>query len=207
VWLRNRCYSWLPKRAWKYLDGQGRVVADWAIGVSNGRIHGSAFWWIDGKPYVGNIDRLEGTISGSTVSITRYLSGGNQGSTQTYTGTVTTDGKVSGSWTGAGNGSCSGGSCKWSATITPLASSTPTCPVVTCPTVPSCPTIPSCPTVTSPNNATFNFNTGRLVIPNLAVSITQPFGGTPQVSNYDIEMQQRSGSFVFDLDLNKVVQR
>jgi hypothetical protein len=27
---------------WKYLDGQGRVVADWAIGVSNGRIHGSA---------------------------------------------------------------------------------------------------------------------------------------------------------------------
>ncbi len=63
--------------------------------------------------------------------------------------------------------------------------------------------------ITSTNNctATFNFNTGRLVIPNLAVSITQPFGGTPQVSNYDIEMQQRSGSFVFDLDLNKVVQR
>ncbi len=76
----------------------------------------------------------------------------------------------------------------------------------------SCPTT-SNPTTTQPtvttNNtsATFNFNTGRLVIPNLAVSMTQPFSGTPLISNYSIEMQQRSGAFVFDLDLSKVVQR
>ncbi|MEY3219510.1 MAG: hypothetical protein RIT27_867 [Pseudomonadota bacterium] len=190
---------------WKYDNHDGRVVGDWAIGVSNGRIHGSAYWWLDGKPYAGNIDKLEGTISGNTVSITRYLSGENQGSTQNYKGTITSDGKVSGSWTGAGDGSC-GGACGWSATITPLASSTPTCPVVTCPTVPTCPTIPSCPTVTT-DKSTFNFNTGRLIIPNLGVSMTPPFGGTPQVFNYDIEMQQRSGAFVFDLDLSKVVQR
>jgi len=46
-----------------------------------------------------------------------------------------------------------------------------------------------------------------LVIPNLAVSMTAPFGGAEQVFNYGIEMQQRTGAFVFDLDLSKVVQR
>lgn len=78
--------------------------------------------------------------------------------------------------------------------------------VVSCPTT-STPTTTQ-PTVTTNNSsATFDFNTGRLVIPNLAVSMTPPFGGTPQVSNYGIEMQQRTGGFVFDLDLSKVVQR
>jgi hypothetical protein len=64
-----------------------------------------------------------------------------------------------------------------------------------------------CNAIAPTNNATFNFNTGRLVIPNLAVSMTPPFGGTEQIFNYGIEMQQRTGAFVFDLDLNKVVQR
>ncbi len=61
----------------------------------------------------------------------------------------------------------------------------------------------------STNNctATFNMSTGRLVIPCLAVSMTSPFGGAEQIFNYGIEMQQRSGAFVFDLDLSKVVQR
>jgi hypothetical protein len=45
------------------------------------------------------------------------------------------------------------------------------------------------------------------VIPNLAVSMSAPFGGAEQIFNYSIEMQQRTGAFVFDLDLNKVVQR
>jgi hypothetical protein len=77
---------------------------------------------------------------------------------------------------------------------------------VSCPTT-STPTTTQ-PTVTTNNSsATFNLNTGRLVIPNLEVSMTQPFGGTPQIFNYGIEMQQRTGAFVFDLDLNKVVQR
>jgi hypothetical protein len=185
---------------WKYDNNDGRIVGDWIIGVSEGTIFGSSYWYLDGK-HIDTTNRLEGTLSGDTVSIIRYLSGVNQGLTQNYKGTISGL-NVSGTFTGTGCPS----SCKWSATITPLATSTPTCPVVTCPTVPSCPTIPSCPTVTT-NNATFNFNTGRLVIPNLAVSMTAPFGGAEQIFNYGIEMQQRTGAFVFDLDLNKVVQR
>jgi len=53
----------------------------------------------------------------------------------------------------------------------------------------------------------FTLNTGRLTIPNLAVSMSAPFGGAEQIFNYGIEMQQRTGGFVFDLDLSKVVQR
>jgi len=178
---------------WKE-NGSDGSYSNWVIGVNNGVIYGSSYWYGD------LIDKLEGTVSGNTVSVTRYLR--EQGKTQTYTGTISGT-KVSGTCSGSYLDSAS---CKWTATITPLATSTPTCPVVTCPTVPSCPTIPSCPTVAT-NNATFNFNTGRLVIPNLAVSMTAPFGGAEQVFNYGIEMQQRTGAFVFDLDLSKVVQR
>ncbi len=64
-----------------------------------------------------------------------------------------------------------------------------------------------CKAIAPTSNATFNVNTGRLVIPNLAVSMTAPFGGAEQIFNYGIEMQQRTGAFVFDLDLSKVVQR
>ena len=182
---------------WKHTES-GIPSADWIIGVNNGLIYGSSYW------YGGDwMDKLGGTVNGNAVSITRYLSGIYIGKTQTYTGTISGT-SVSGVCSGTGLDSAS---CTWTATITPLATSTPTCPVVTCPTVPSCPTIPSCPAVTTTSNATFNFNTGRLVIPNLAVSMTAPFGGAEQIFNYGIEMQQRTGAFVFDLDLSKVVQR
>ncbi len=173
--------------------------SDWVIGANNGFVYGS-FFWIDGQAYS---DKLEGTLNNDSVSITRFLTATLfAGKTQTFTGKVVNN-KASGSWSGVG---CSG-SCTWSATITPLATSTPTCPVVTCPTVPTCPTTPSCPAVTTTSNATFNFNTGRLIILNLAVSMSAPFGGAEQIFNYGIEMQQRTGAFVFDLDLSKVVQR
>jgi len=177
---------------------------DWMLGIKDGIIYGSAYWHVQKPDYTyENIDRLVGSVNANQVSITRYLSPAMfAGKTQTFTGTISGS-NVSGTWSGTG---CTS-SCTWTATITPPATSTPTCPVVTCPTVPSCPTIPSCPAVTTTSNATFNFNTGRLVIPNLAVSMTAPFGGAEQVFNYGIEMQQRTGAFVFDLDLSKVVQR
>lgn len=50
--------------------------------------------------------------------------------------------------------------------------------------------------------ATFNASTGRLIIPCLAIPVTNT-----QTSNYSVEMQQRTGGFVFDVDFNKVQQR
>ncbi|MEN9847632.1 MAG: hypothetical protein RL368_372 [Pseudomonadota bacterium] len=74
----------------------------------------------------------------------------------------------------------------------------------------SCPTTTTStqPTTTTTGNctATYNASTGRLAVPCVAVPVTQPFGGT-QTVNYSIEMQQRAGGFVFDLDLNTVKPR
>lgn len=67
----------------------------------------------------------------------------------------------------------------------------------------------SCPTTSTnatPSNMTgndctanFDASTGRLVIPCVAVSVAQPFGGV-EISNYNVEMMQRSNSYIFDLD-------
>lgn len=62
------------------------------------------------------------------------------------------------------------------------------------------------PTTTGNCTATYNASTGRLAVPCVAVPVTQPFGGT-QTVNYTVEMQQRAGGFVFDLDLNTVKPR
>lgn len=73
----------------------------------------------------------------------------------------------------------------------------------------SCPTTTSTqPTTTTTGNctATYNASTGRLAVPCVAVPVTQPFGGT-QTVNYTVEMQQRAGGFIFDLDLNTVKPR
>jgi len=40
----------------------------------------------------------------------------------------------------------------------------------------------------------------------VAVPVTIPFAGTQRL-NYSVEMQQRTGAFVFDLDLNTVKQQ
>ncbi len=71
-----------------------------------------------------------------------------------------------------------------------------------------------CPTVNQPaSNASINDNctasydyvTGRVIIPCIAVPVVSPFG-VKQIQNYQVEMQQRFGSFVFDLDVNKIIQ-
>jgi hypothetical protein len=54
--------------------------------------------------------------------------------------------------------------------------------------------------------ATYTPATGKLVIPDVAVPVMQPFGGISTL-NYSIEMQQRAGSFTFDLLLNSVKPR
>jgi hypothetical protein len=54
--------------------------------------------------------------------------------------------------------------------------------------------------------ATYSPTTGKLTVPCVAVPVSQPFGGI-QTLNYSIEMQQRTGSFVFDLDLSTVKQK
>jgi hypothetical protein len=75
----------------------------------------------------------------------------------------------------------------------------------------------SCPTTTTPtpttptpstSNCTANYvpDTGRLIVPCVAIPITIPFSGT-QILNYRIEMQQRPSTFAFDLDLNSVKQQ
>lgn len=75
-------------------------------------------------------------------------------------------------------------------------------------TVSSCSASTSTTSTTQPTNctATYNASTGRLAVPCVAVPVTQPFGGT-QTVNYTVEMQQRAGGFVFDLDLNTVKPR
>jgi hypothetical protein len=74
------------------------------------------------------------------------------------------------------------------------------CPTTTTTTTP--------PTTTPAGNCTANYvpASGRLTIPCVAVPVTLPFGGS-QVQNYTVEMQQRAGAFVFDLDLNTVKQQ
>jgi hypothetical protein len=73
----------------------------------------------------------------------------------------------------------------------------------------------SCPTTTTPtttptssSSCTANYvpDTGRLIVPCVAIPITIPFSGT-QILNYRIEMQQRPSTFAFDLDLNSVKQQ
>lgn len=60
-------------------------------------------------------------------------------------------------------------------------------------------------TTSSSNTASYDTNTSRLVVPNLAVSVSA--GGEPAVQNYSVELQQRSGgAYVFDLDLSKFKQ-
>lgn len=166
---------------------------DWMLGIKDEIIYGSMYWHVQSPDYTyENIDRLVGKINGNEVLITRYLSAKLfAGKTQTFTGTISGS-NVSGTWSGTGCVS----SCKWSATITSFAGNTGT---TTCPS--------STDSNTSTSAATFNINTGRLVIPQLEVSMSPPFGGTPQIFNYSIELQQRTGGFVFDLDLNKVIQR
>ncbi|MEN9849182.1 MAG: hypothetical protein RL368_1922 [Pseudomonadota bacterium] len=192
---------------WKFKGGDNRITADWAIGVSNGVIYGSSYWSLDGKPLSDPTDRLDGTVNGNTVSITRYFTQ-YVGSSQIIKGTIGTDGTISGTWTGAG---CSG-SCTWTATVIPLstAATTTTQPTV-CPTTTTqptvCPTTTTQPVVTTANcTASYTPSIGRLVIPCLTVPVAQPFGPT-QYSNYSIEMQQRTGSFAFDLDLSTVKQK
>lgn len=71
----------------------------------------------------------------------------------------------------------------------------------------SCPTTPT--TSTPPaSDCTANYDpaSGRVTIPCIAVPVTLPFGGA-QTLNYSVEMQQQTGSFTFDLDLNKIVQK
>jgi PKD repeat protein len=79
--------------------------------------------------------------------------------------------------------------------------------IVTVKTVTSIPSTPTTPT-TSSGNCMANYvpASGRLTIPCVTVPVTLPFGGS-QVQNYTVEMQQRAGAFVFDLDLNTVKQQ
>ncbi|MEN9847536.1 MAG: hypothetical protein RL368_276 [Pseudomonadota bacterium] len=75
----------------------------------------------------------------------------------------------------------------------------------------------SCPSTTTPatsttNNsgtctASYSSTTGALIIPCIAVPVTSVFGGATQTLNYSVQLQQRTGSFAFDLDLNKVQQK
>jgi hypothetical protein len=68
----------------------------------------------------------------------------------------------------------------------------------------SCPTTPTPPA--SDCTANYTPDNGRLIIPCVTVPVILPFGGA-QTLNYSVEMQQQSGSFTFDLDLNKIVQK
>jgi len=54
--------------------------------------------------------------------------------------------------------------------------------------------------------ASYDSVSGRVIIPCIAVPVASPFGGT-QIQNYRVEMQQRAGSFIFDLDVNKITAR
>jgi hypothetical protein len=78
--------------------------------------------------------------------------------------------------------------------------------------------VTSCPSTTTPsttsttNNsgtctASYSSTTGALIIPCVAVPVTSVFGGATQTLNYSVQLQQRTGSFAFDLDLNKVKQK
>lgn len=75
--------------------------------------------------------------------------------------------------------------------------------------------VTSCPSTTatsSTNNsgtctASYSSTTGALIVPCVAVPVTSPFGGVTQTLNYSVQLQQRTGSFAFDLDLNKVQQK
>jgi hypothetical protein len=55
--------------------------------------------------------------------------------------------------------------------------------------------------------ASYSSTTGALIIPCVAIPVTSPFGGVTQTLNYSVQLQQRTGSFAFDLDLNKVQQK
>lgn len=197
---------------WKVKSGAsgGETNGDWIMSINDGIIHGSAYW--HAPPTSGthdNIDRVMGSINGNTVSIIRYLSPEVfAGKTQTFTGTINGT-SISGSWDGIG---CTD-SCVWTATITPLTTSS----TVNCPTPPVCPTPPACPVcpvtpacpVTPPTGdctATYNADTGKFTAPCVAVPVVEPFVGK-KILNYSIEMQQRTGAYTFDLDLNTVKQR
>lgn len=76
----------------------------------------------------------------------------------------------------------------------------------------------SCPSTTTPSTtsttsnsgtctASYSSTTGALIVPCVAVPVTSPFGGVTQTLNYSVQLQQRTGSFAFDLDLNKVKQK
>ncbi len=56
---------------WKVYDSFSAQIADWVIGVNNNAIYGSSYWYDVNKW----MDKLDGTTSSNTVSITRYLSG------------------------------------------------------------------------------------------------------------------------------------
>ncbi|ALG68675.1 hypothetical protein [Beggiatoa leptomitoformis] len=62
------------------------------------------------------------------------------------------------------------------------------------------------PTTTDSCAANYNAGTGKLTIPCVAVPVSLPFGGT-QTLNYSVDMQQRTNTFAFDLDLNSLKQR
>lgn len=185
---------------WKVQANSGAATADWILSTNNGTVHGSSYW--HGSPVNGtydNIDRVIGTVSGDTVSITRYLSASELvGKTQTFTGTINGT-NISGSWNGIG---CTG-LCPWTATITPLTTSATT---DTCPTPPACPI--TCPVTPGSDDCTavYNADTGRFTAPCVAVPVVEPFVGK-KILNYSIEMQQRTDAYTFDLDLDTVKQR
>jgi len=179
--------------------------AEWIIGLNNGIIYGSSYWY-GTKVFT---DKLSGTVNGDQVSIIRDLPAPYLGETQIYSGTITGT-NVSGTCSGTGLNS----SCVWTATITPLVTSIvtppPECPI-DCPAPPTCPiecpVPPVCPTpITGECIATYNADTGRFTAPCVAVPVIEPFVGKKTL-NYSIEMQQRTGVYTFDLDLNTVKQR
>lgn len=173
---------------WK-VSVDGSPESDWIVGVNNGTVFGSSYWY----GQTGYTDKLSGTVNGNQISITRDLPAPYLGKTQSYTGTIS-DTNVFGVCSGTGLVS----SCVWTATITPIGSGSSPCP--TCPTTPACPNPPAeCP-------VNYNMSTGRLTVPCVSVPMAQPFGLT-ETLKYSIEMQQRNGKdYIFDLDLNKVKQ-
>jgi len=184
---------------WK-VEIAGFIHADWIIGVNNGFLYGSSYW-DDGQQ---TNDKLNGTVNGNQISITRYLSAPpNVGKTQTFTGTINGT-SISGTCAGTGIDI----SCPWTATITPLATASTggdCLPPTVCPTPPACPV--ECPITPTGNcTATYNADTGRFIAPCVAVPVIEPFVGKKTL-NYSVEMQQRTGVYTFDLDLNTVKQR
>lgn len=77
-------------------------------------------------------------------------------------------------------------------------------------TTPTTTTTTTVPTTTSSSNdnciAEYVPTTGSLKVPCVMVPVVSPFGGLQAVV-YNVQMQQQSGGFAFDLDLSSVKQR